>query len=177
MDSGLVKNGLFALALAAVIAITVRLTMSEKMKPEAAEANSVSVVEEAIEPDELKRSGMAAINRRDDGHYWTTADVDGVAVKFMVDTGASIVALTWKDAERLELDPENLTFDTQINTAGGTVYGAYVTLPSIRIGNVEVENVDALVLENQLDQSLLGMSFLNELYSYEFRKSQLIIRQ
>ena len=50
-------------------------------------------------------------------------------------------------------------------------------LESIRIGGVEIENVEAMILREGLDQNLLGMSFLGQLYSYEFRGKQLIIRQ
>jgi aspartyl protease family protein len=131
---------------------------------------------EAIE-DDLPVRGSASLNRKSDGHYWGTADIDGVAVSFLVDTGATKVALTRRDAERVGIDPESLTFDIPINTAGGEVRGAIVTLPSIRFGNVEIEGVEALVLEDRLEQSLLGMSFLGELYSYEFRRKQLIIRR
>ena len=119
-----------------------------------------------------------AIIRRDaDGHYWSRADVDGTEVKFMVDTGASTVALTYRDAQRLGLEPENLDFNWRISTAGGETKGASVLLNFIRIGNVEVHNVEAMVLGEELEQSLLGMSFLGELYSYEFQRRNLVIRQ
>jgi aspartyl protease family protein len=95
----------------------------------------------------------------------------------MVDTGASIVALTYRDAQRLGLKPESRAFDAEIRTAGGVTYGARVTLPRVRVGRVEVQDVDAVILDAGLDQSLLGMTFLRELHSYEFRQGQLIIRQ
>jgi aspartyl protease family protein len=122
-------------------------------------------------------SRIAFIEREPDGHYWTRADVQGTEVKFMIDTGASIVALTFRDAQRLGLKPEDMTYDSEIRTAGGITYGAPLTLRSIRVGRVQVENVDAVILRANLDQSLLGMSFLGELNSYEFRRGQLIIRQ
>ena len=55
--------------------------------------------------------------------------------------------------------------------------GAYIVLDSVRIGRVEVEHVGAMVLKDGLEQSLLGMSFLGELYSYEFKGDTLIIHQ
>jgi aspartyl protease family protein len=135
----------------------------------------VSVV--AAAKPQVTFANAAIIDREPDGHYWTRADVDGTAVKFMVDTGASTVAITFRDAQRIGLKPEELDFKWEIRTAGGIVYGAAVTLDRIRIGQVEVENVEGMVLREGLDQSLLGMTFLGELYSYEFRKSQLLIRQ
>ena len=122
-------------------------------------------------------ANAAVISRENDGHYWTRAEVHGTAVKFMVDTGAGTVALTFRDAQRMGLNPEDLDYRWEIRTAGGITYGAAVTLDSIRIGQVKVENVDAMVLRDGLEQSLLGMTFLGELYSYEFKQSQLIIRR
>ncbi|WP_394705840.1 TIGR02281 family clan AA aspartic protease [uncultured Hyphomonas sp.] len=119
----------------------------------------------------------AIISREADGHYWTRADVQGTDVRFMVDTGASIVALTLHDAQRIGLSPSDLEFDNEIRTAGGITQGAYVVLDRVRIGRVEMEDVSAMVLREGLEQSLLGMSFLGELYSYEFKGDTLIIRQ
>lgn len=138
---------------------------------------ATAVVAAASEPASSLHTRAAFIEREADGHYWTRADVQGTEVKFMVDTGASIVALTYRDAQRLGLTPENLTYDSEIRTAGGITYGAPVTLDSIRIGRVKVDSVNAVVLRGDLEQSLLGMTFLSELNSYEFRRGQLIIRQ
>ncbi len=122
-------------------------------------------------------TNAAVLRREADGHYWALATIGRSHAKFMIDTGASTVALTYEDARRLGLDPDNLDFRWNIATAGGQTKGASVLLPSIRIGNVEVENVEAMVLGPELEQSLLGMTFLSELYSYEFRQNSLIIRQ
>lgn len=122
-------------------------------------------------------NNAAIINREADGHYWTRADVQGTDVRFMVDTGASIVALTLHDAQRIGLKPADLVFDNEVRTAGGATMGAYVVLKKVRIGRVEMEDVSAMVLKDGLEQSLLGMSFLGELYSYEFKGDTLIIRQ
>lgn len=119
----------------------------------------------------------AIINREADGHYWTRADVEGTDIRFMVDTGASIVALTLHDAQRIGLSPAELVYDNEVRTAGGLTMGAYVVLDRVRIGRVEMEGVSAMVLKDGLEQSLLGMSFLGELYSYEFKGDTLIIRQ
>ena len=142
---------------------------------------AVSIPQQAPTPTEKRASvnfaNAAIIDREDDGHYWTRADVVGTDIKFMVDTGASIVALTYRDAQRIGLNPEDLDYKWEIRTAGGLTYGASVRLDHIRIGRVEVEEVEAMVLREGLDQSLLGMTFLGELYSYEFKQNQLIIRR
>lgn len=150
-------------------------------KLEQHQAETVAVAEPAPEP-EPKRSSVnfanaAVIDREADGQYWTRANVDGTSVKFMVDTGASIVALTYRDAQRIGLSPEDMAFDNEIRTAGGATMGAYVVLERISIGQVEVEQVPAMILKDGLDHSLLGMTFLNELYSYEFKRGQMVIRR
>ncbi|MEO0467005.1 MAG: TIGR02281 family clan AA aspartic protease [Pseudomonadota bacterium] len=127
---------------------------------------------------EFQLSATAAMLKlENDGHYWASAAVDGTAVRFMVDTGASTVALTYNDAQRIgiRLAPED--FRWTINTAGGEVMGASVRLDEISIGRVTVRNVEAMVLREGLTQSLLGMTFLSQLESYEFRRGHLIMRQ
>ena len=99
-------------------------------------------------------------------------------MKFLVDTGASVVALTRHDAKRLRINLDELVYDNRITTAGGEVMSASVRLDHIRIGNVELKDIDAVILEEDvLDNSLLGMSFLGGLYSYEFKGNTMIIRQ
>ena len=122
-------------------------------------------------------ANAAMLRLEDDGHYWASADVDGTHVRFMVDTGASTVALTYADARRIGLDPDALDYSWRIRTAGGEVFGASVQLSTVRIGRVEVHDVEAMVLRDGLTQSLLGMTFLSQLDSYEFRRANLILRQ
>lgn len=131
-----------------------------------------------VTPDEMTGRRSAHLTLRADGHYWGRALVNSKAsVDFMVDTGASVVALTWRDAQKMGIDPRQLDYRWDIRTAGGVVKGASVLIDSIRINQVHIRNVEAMVLPSDLEQSLLGMSFLRELYSYEFRGDRLIIRQ
>ncbi len=121
---------------------------------------------------------VATIRSRPDGHYWTRALVNKKStVEFMIDTGASVVALTYKDAQKMGLRPDTLDYKWEIRTAGGVTMGASVKIDSIQISQVRVKNVDAMVLRTDLEQSLLGMSFLRELYSYEFRGDRMLIKQ
>ncbi len=119
----------------------------------------------------------AVLKKRGDKHFWAEAKVDGVRVEFIVDTGATSVALTASDAQRIGYDLSELDFKWEVSTANGKTQGAYVVLGEVSIGNVDVENVGALVIRSELEQSLLGMSFLNELSAYEVRKSSMIIRE
>ena len=123
-------------------------------------------------------SGSAAsIRKSADGHFWTTARVNSSTVKFLVDTGASVVALTPSDARRAGFRPGDLTYSSPVNTAGGQVMGAAVKLDFVSVSNVRVRNVRALVIPEGLEQSLLGMSYLGELQKVEASRDTLILRQ
>lgn len=119
----------------------------------------------------------AVIKKRDDNHFWADAKVNGSHVEFMVDTGATTVALRKSDALRLGFKESDLNFEYKVRTAGGETRGAFVLLDEIQIGNVKVDDVEAMVIEADLANSLLGMSFLGELHSYEVRSSSMIIRE
>lgn len=146
--------------------------------PQTATIAEARTVADVPPPEQYPLSARAAMLRLDDdGHYYADADVDGTFVRFMVDTGASTVALTYLDAQRLGLDPANLDYTWRIRTAGGEVLGASVLIGELKIGRVTVRNVEAMVLRDGLEQSLLGMTFLSQLESYEFRRGSLILRQ
>lgn len=111
------------------------------------------------------------------GHFQVRADIEGEPVDLLVDTGASSVALTYDDAERLGLDPASLSYALQVQTANGIASAALVTLGSIEIGPIRRENVRATVsAEDTLHQSLLGMNVLGDLTSFEMRRDALILR-
>ena len=118
----------------------------------------------------------ASIAKASDGHYWAEADVNGSRVRFLVDTGASAVALTPADAERLGFEPKRLNYAYKVMTANGEAHAAAVKLASISVAGAQVANVDALVLDKGLDTSLLGMTYLGRLSGYEATKTALILR-
>lgn len=122
------------------------------------------------------RPAPAQVTKAADGHYWANADVDGSAVRFLVDTGATAVALTANDAKRLGLDLTKLTYGVPVTTADGKTMAAQVKLRSITIAGARVENVDALVLQSGLETSLLGMSYLGRLSSFEATRTALILK-
>lgn len=117
------------------------------------------------------------ISRSDGGHFLTRAAVDGETVDFLIDTGASVVALSWDDAMRIGIDPSALEFDRRVMTANGPAQAASVRLDSVTIGNITREDVDAIVSQQDaLPRSLLGMNFLGDLSSFEMRRDVLILR-
>ena len=94
------------------------------------------------------------------GHFFADGAVNGVAVRFVVDTGATMVSLPRLEAQRLGLDYRHGQRGIS-NTANGPVPVYMVKLDSVRVGGIDLHNVDALVVDGGLDQALLGMSFLN----------------
>jgi len=104
------------------------------------------------------------------GHFTVDAKVSGTAtVRFLVDTGATNVLLTKKDAENVGIDTAKLKYDIRVNTANGVTNAAYVLIPKIEIGVIVITDVPAYVSPSNEanDISLLGMSFLNKLKRYE----------
>jgi aspartyl protease family protein len=110
------------------------------------------------------------------GQFMVNAVVDGVEVRFLVDTGASSVVLTAEDAERLGYRLDELEYSDRYQTANGEILGAPVVLPELRIGDLEIEDVRSSVIRAPLSTSLLGMTFLSRLESFEVRDKGLILR-
>jgi len=108
------------------------------------------------------------------GHVALTALVNGARVRFLVDTGASRVTLTSEDARNAGIGRSELVFNQRSQTANGLAREAPVTLREIRIEQLSIDNVPAAVNEN-LNVSLLGMSFLKRLKSFEMREGALTI--
>ncbi len=111
-----------------------------------------------------------------DGHYWAEANIDGKAVLVLVDTGASVVALTRADALRLGVDPEPEAFTGKVQTASGVVRAAPVQLKTISVAGARVDRVEALVVEQGLEYSLLGMSYLGRLSAFSATPAGLTLR-
>ncbi len=118
----------------------------------------------------------AQIARAADGHYWAEADIDGRAIRVLVDTGASVVALTREDALRLGLRLVPADFTRTVETASGPVMAAPIELTHIAVAGARVERVSALVVEEGLPHSLLGMSYLGRLSAFEARPTGLTLR-
>ncbi|HEV2551360.1 MAG TPA: TIGR02281 family clan AA aspartic protease [Stellaceae bacterium] len=109
------------------------------------------------------------------GQFFLEADVNGTPLRFMVDTGATYLSLTPRDAKAIGLSPAMLHYDVAMNTARGVAYAARVSLREVRLGQLTLEDVSALVMEDASDVSLLGMSFLGRLEGYRIRDGVLTI--
>ncbi len=112
-----------------------------------------------------------------DGHFHLTAQVNGAPIRFVVDTGATTIALGPEDARKAGIDPDGLAYAGQARTANGTVQTATVMLDSVRIGDIHDDSVPALVLRSELDLSLMGMSYLSRFASVSIQGDRLILER
>ncbi len=116
------------------------------------------------------------VNRSRDGHFAVRTSVDGTSTTMLIDTGASLVTLSHRDAQRVGIDPDALDYVVPIRTANGTMNAASITLGSLAVGPIEQKDVRALVApRGALEQSLLGMSFLDALQSYAISGDRLVL--
>lgn len=120
-------------------------------------------------------SGELVINLSQDGHFYMDVIVNGVAMRFMIDTGASDIVIGVADAKKIGLDPKKLVFNKPYRTANGTSWGASITLRELEVGNIKFRNVAASVNNADMGMALLGMSFLRQFKKYEFYRDQLIL--
>lgn len=117
------------------------------------------------------------IRKRLDGHFTANVAVNGKPVSMIVDTGASTIVLRPEDAKKAGIDVNSLTYRVPVLTANGRTLAARVRLETVAIGPLDRTKVDALVAQpGGLTQSLLGMSFLSRLRSYEFSGDFLTLR-
>jgi aspartyl protease family protein len=125
-------------------------------------------------------NGLRSVNIAPDerGHFQTDGRIDGRRLGFMVDTGASVVALRSSDAAMIGVRPSPSDFNAPVTTANGTIKGARARLDSIEIGDLTVHNVDAMVLPDEaLSENLLGLSFLSRLKRFEYAGGRMVLEQ
>lgn len=117
------------------------------------------------------------IRKRLDGHFTANVEINGAKIAMIVDTGASTIVLRPEDATKAGIDVSRLTYRVPVLTANGRTLAARVRLEQAAIGPLNRTKVDALVAQpGALTQSLLGMSFLSRLRSYEFSGDFLTLR-
>ena len=128
--------------------------------------------------------GLAVINsdrsisivKSQDGHFYLSADVNSKNIKFLVDTGASTVALTADDASRIGYLPENLDYSLPIWTANGMTFAAQIYIDDFKIGDFTLNNLEATVSRpGSLHESLLGMNALQSLNSWRVEGDRLVL--
>jgi aspartyl protease family protein len=120
-------------------------------------------------------AGETTLTRADDGHFYATVTSAGVETRMMVDTGATVIALTGRDAEAMGIRWSASDIRPVGQGASGPVYGFATTLDSVRVDGIEVSKVQAMIVPEGLGVSLLGQSFLRELDHVEVRYDTMVL--
>jgi aspartyl protease family protein len=135
------------------------------------------VMAEVIPGHVISHGRTVEVARTSDGDFDISAHINGARVPMVLDTGASSVVLTQDDAKAAGLPIDLLNYTVSIDTANGRARAAPVTLDRIAIGALEERSIDALVVQpGQLRTSLLGMSFLNRLQTWQVSGDRLILK-
>jgi aspartyl protease family protein len=154
--------------------------MAEKMTattPALAMASSQKSASAA--PDTAEAGSRSLTLPRDArGHFLTDGRIDGQRIGFMVDTGASVIALNESSAARFGLRPSRGDYKATVTTANGTVKAAPTRLMMVDIGGIVLHDVDAMVLPDEaLSENLLGLSFLSRLKRFEYANGKMVLEQ
>jgi aspartyl protease family protein len=112
---------------------------------------------------QISTPGTLVIPRGQQGHFFASGDIAGAALHFVIDTGATTVAIGRNDAQSAGINLAALDFNHEGQTAGGTTRYAPVTLPRMRVGDIELTNVQAVVIDAPDAMPLLGQSFLGRI--------------
>jgi aspartyl protease family protein len=135
-------------------------------------------VGQALVPDQAVADGPRglAVGRGEDGAFYVIGKVNGAPVRFVVDTGSTDIVLSPSDAERAGLHPSEDSFSLPSQTANGVGYGAPATVDSLSVGPIRMTDVPVQINKAPMGASLLGMSFLRRLDSFEVRDDRLFLR-
>lgn len=118
-----------------------------------------------------------SIRKSLNGHFDAAGNVNGANVNFLIDTGATTIALSHADALRVGFSERDLNYTLIINTANGQARAAPVRIDNVSIGSINRTGLRAMVAEpGKLEQSLLGMNFISSLTAFEMRKGEVILR-
>jgi aspartyl protease family protein len=174
---GVMRNIMIFAALMAGFG-TLMAQVADKMTPAPASAHTASLNAAAV--DTPVETGLRTLSIPHDarGHFETEGRIEGQRINFMVDTGASVVALNETSAARFGVHPSRSDYNATVTTANGTIKAARTQLAMIEIGGLIVRDVDAMVLPDAaLSENLLGLSFLSKLKRFEYANGQMVLEQ
>ncbi|KHQ52249.1 MULTISPECIES: TIGR02281 family clan AA aspartic protease [Mameliella] len=136
-------------------------------------------IRQTVQPQQMVTAseGRIELPRAPDGHYYVNLQVNGTPVRFVVDTGATSMVLTRDAARRAGIDDQNLHFLTEAMTANGVVRTARVTLDEVAIGPFTDTRVPAYVNGGEMQNSLLGMSYLDRFASLQITGGKLVLQR
>ena len=154
--------------------------VADRMTPALASSVSHQAVPVAMVASVTASSPGHTLNISQDvrGHFATEGRIEGQRIGFMVDTGASVVALNESSAARFGLRPSPGDYNATVTTANGTLKAARARIAMIDVGGLVVRDVDAMVLPDEaLSENLLGLSFLKKLKRFEYANDMMVLEQ
>lgn len=155
-------------------------TFMAQMADKMSSASATSAPHTTVAVATTAPTGGRSLNIARDGrgHFQTDGRIDGQRIGFMVDTGASVVALNETSAARFGLRPSRSDYNANVTTANGTIKAARTRIAMLDVGGLIVRDVDAMVLPDEaLSENLLGLSFLSRLKRFEYANGQMVLEQ
>lgn len=171
---------IFAAALA--VSGVMMAQMADKISSDQAQAKALAQAKNvnafaAMQPPSNGRRSVE-IARDSRGHFQADGRIDGRRIGFMVDTGASVIALNESSAASIGVRPSRSDYTANVSTANGTIKAARTRLASVDVGGIVVRDVEAMILPDEsLSENLLGLSYLAKLRRFEFAGGKLVLEQ
>jgi aspartyl protease family protein len=181
VQAGILSKTLRNLGVVAVVCITLSVVvggLSEDMQEAATKANeAIAVNDQNAAGGDIDSASASELLIRANGagHFLIDADVERAKIRFLVDTGATMVVLSPEDARRAGLSEDRLNFSREVSTANGNVRVAPVTLRKFKVGQIVLRDVEAVVNSAPMRVSLLGMSFLRRLDGWQVKGDKLYL--
>jgi aspartyl protease family protein len=126
-------------------------------------------------PEQVVEGGETRVKRAPDGHYWLRAEINGHPANFLVDTGATLTAVSDETAAAAGLAPRQTGIPVRMQTANGTVAAELTTIDELRFGNVAARGLDAVIAPGLGPTNVIGMNFLSRLSSVRLEGETMIL--
>ena len=126
-------------------------------------------------PEQVVQGGETRVPLSRDGHYWLDAEVNGQRFPFMVDTGATLTAVSERTAQIAGLEPRDGGLPIRLQTANGAVAAHLTNIESLRFGNVAANGLDAVIAPGLGETNVIGMNLLSRLASVRIEQGELIL--
>ncbi|RJY08066.1 retropepsin-like aspartic protease family protein [Aurantiacibacter aquimixticola] len=126
-------------------------------------------------PEQIVEGAETRIPRHVDGHYWLEAEINGHRAAFLVDTGATLTAVSQSTADAAGLKERDGGLPIRLNTANGTVAAYMTNIDEMRFGNVAARGLDAVIAPGLGETNVIGMNLLNRLASVRIEQGELIL--
>ncbi|MEN7535841.1 retropepsin-like aspartic protease family protein [Aurantiacibacter flavus] len=126
-------------------------------------------------PEQVVEGNETRVPLAPDGHYWLRAQINGHEASFLVDTGATLTAISQDTAERAGLSPRDGALPIRMQTANGAVAAHITSIAELRFGNVAARGLDAIIAPGLGETNVIGMNLLSRLASVRIEEGELVL--